>query len=93
MLSKKYWSRQTLSCVRSFVLLALLGVSALSSAFISHFGIAQEAWQERGGMPCFRVRKQKARPQKQSRGALSTSLLPGLLRNFEVANMENFQPS
>ena len=35
---------------------------------------------------CFRGRKQKARPQKQSRDALSTSLLPGLLRNSEVAN-------
>ena len=35
---------------------------------------------------CFRRRKQKARPQKQSRDALSTSLLPGLLRNSEVAN-------
>ena len=33
---------------------------------------------------CFRGRK--ARPQKQSRDALSTSLLPGLLRNSEVAN-------
>ena len=32
-------------------------------------------------------RKQKARPQKQSRDALSTSLLPDLLRNSEVANM------
>ena len=31
---------------------------------------------------CFRGRKQKARPQ-QSRYALSTSLLPGLLRNSE----------
>ena len=37
---------------------------------------------------CFRGRKQKARPQKQSRDALSTTLLPGLLRNSEVANME-----
>ena len=36
---------------------------------------------------CFRGRKQKARPQKQSRDALSTSLLPGLLRNSEVANI------
>ena len=31
-------------------------------------------------------RKQKARPLKQSHDALSTSLLPGLLRNSEVAN-------
>ena len=37
---------------------------------------------------CFRGRKQKARPQKQSRDALSTSLLPDLLRNSEVANRE-----
>ena len=36
---------------------------------------------------CFRELKQKARPQKQSRDALSTSLLPGLLRNSEVANI------
>ena len=36
---------------------------------------------------CFRGRKRKARPQKQSRDALSTSLLPGLLRNSEVADM------
>ena len=35
---------------------------------------------------CFRGRKQKACPQKQSRDALSTLLLPGLLRNSEVAN-------
>ena len=35
---------------------------------------------------CFRGHKQKARPQKQSRDALSTSLLPGLLRNSKVAN-------
>ena len=33
-LSKKCWSRQTLSCVRSFDLLALLGGPALLSAFI-----------------------------------------------------------
>ena len=37
---------------------------------------------------CFRGRKQKARPQKQSRDALSTSLLPDLLRNSEVANKQ-----
>ena len=35
---------------------------------------------------CFRGRKQKARPQKQSRDALSTSLLPVLLRNSKMAN-------
>ena len=35
---------------------------------------------------CFGGRKQKVRPQKQSRDALWTSLLPGLLRNSEVAN-------
>ena len=33
-LSKKCWSRQPLSCVRSFDLLALLGGPALLSAFI-----------------------------------------------------------
>ena len=37
---------------------------------------------------CFRGRKRRTRPQKQSRDALSTSLLPGLLRNSEVANRE-----
>ena len=41
---------------------------------------------DNGSWDCFRGRKQKARPQKQSRDALSTSLLPDLLRNFEVAN-------
>ena len=40
---------------------------------------------------CFRGRKQKARPQKQSRDALSTSLLPGLLRNSEVVNSAHVQ--
>ena len=35
---------------------------------------------------CFRGRKQKACPLKQSHDALSTSLLPGLSRNSEVAN-------
>ena len=35
---------------------------------------------------CFRGRKQKARPKKLSRDALSTPLLPGLLRNSEMAN-------
>ena len=33
---------------------------------------------------CSRGRKQKAHPQKQSRDALSASLFPGLLRNFEL---------
>ena len=41
---------------------------------------------DNGSWDCFRGRKQKTRPQKQSRDALSTSLLPGLLRNSEVAN-------
>ena len=36
---------------------------------------------------CFKGRKQKTGPQKQSRDALSTSLFPGLLRNSEMASI------
>ena len=42
---------------------------------------------------CFRGRKQKVRPLKQSRDALSTSLLPGLLPNSEVANRQHNSPA
>ena len=60
-----------------------------SCLLISHFEIVQEAGKSKvdnASWDCFRGRKQKARPQKQSRDALSTSLLPGLLRNSEMAN-------
>ena len=45
---------------------------------------------DNGSWDCFRGCKQKARPLKQSPDALSTSLLPGLLRNSEVANTSHF---
>ena len=58
----------------------------------SYFGIAQEPGKNEvanASWGCFLGRKQKAPPHKQSRDALSTSLLPGLLRNSEVANKKN----